>query len=158
MLNEIFKKNAEPESFRKAIIELDGNFSFTTEDMLKLGEAYLQKYPDTSSNRNIENITVGYNIARICLIEKIILGFREKNFFREMFYNHALIDSIIVNLINKKNYDLLLNDYEIMELRLHGIQTEVDSLPSGIIKERFVGGITKIHNTLYLMKSALNQL
>ena len=55
-------------------------------------------------------------------------------------------------LVQKYRYDELSNMIATIQKRLEEYHFKVDSLPKGMIKERFVGGITNLFNIAYLIK------
>ncbi len=154
IIADIFSKNNDIESFRKEVVNLEGDFSFSAEDMHDIGRTYLEVYPDTISNRNAEQIQIGYKIVRICILEKIIFDFPPdmKNYFRIIFFNPAEIGDLILKMITVVGHAGITGYYENISSRLNEIKTVIDLVPKGMIKERFVGGITNLYNVLYIIK------
>ena len=136
------------------MIRLDGNFPMDKDDMIRLGKAYFDRYPDVSDDRNREQINLGYNVTRICIIEKILedVHKKTKDSFRNIFYNIELIEKTIENLVRDSGYDKIIRDYECISRRIEKIKHMIESLPNSMIKERFVGGISHILTIIYLLK------
>ena len=55
----IFKSKETLEEFREAVIALDSAFSLGLEDMLEIGQAYCDRYPESYSKRNPQNVQIG---------------------------------------------------------------------------------------------------
>jgi hypothetical protein len=100
---KLFTLSPDYESFKESLIQLKGRFSFEMDDMIELGEAYFEKYPDNFNSSTAEEIHIGYRIARICLIEKIIkdIPSDRKYYYRKMYYKTGEIDNIVFHLLNK---------------------------------------------------------
>ncbi len=156
---DIFSKNNDIESFRKEVVNLEGNFSFTAEDMHDIGSTYLEIYPDTISNRNAEQVQIGYKIVRICVLEKVIRDFppEMKNYFRTIFFNPAQTADLIFKMIAAVGHAGMTGYYDTVSSRLNEIKTVIDLVPKGMIKERFVGGITNLYNVLYIIKISIDK-
>ncbi len=151
---EYFIKSKNLDEFRNSIIACDGNFDFDVEEMIALGSAYLERFPDCFSNRSCQDVQLGYQLARICLVEKLIIGFPTdmKDAFRKMFFSAQAVNEYMESLKQKYSHDELLNIVATIQKRLEEHNLKVDSLPKGMIKERFVGGIANLFNIAYLLK------
>jgi hypothetical protein len=151
---EYFIKSKNLDEFRSDIITCDGDFDFDVEDMIALGSAYLERFPDCFSNRSCQDVQLGYQLARICIVEKLITGFPPdvKDAFRKMFFSAQAVGQQMDYLAQKYHYDELSNMIATIQKRLEEYHLKVDSLPKGMIKERFVGGITNLFNIAYLIK------
>lgn len=156
---EYFIKSKNLDEFRSDIIACDGNFDFDIEEMIALGSAYLERFPDCFSNRSCQDVQLGYQLARICLVEKLIIDFPSdvKDAFRKMFFNAQAVNEQMEYLKQKLSYDELSNIVATIQKRLEEYHLKVDSLPKGMIKERFVGGITNLFNIAYLIKMNVTQ-
>ena len=53
---EILESTSTIDEFRDAVAATGGNFSFESDDMERLGRVYFIRYPDSSVERNMENI------------------------------------------------------------------------------------------------------
>jgi len=151
---EYFIKSKNLDEFRRDILACDGEFDFEIEDMIALGSAYLERFPDCFSNRSCQDVQLGYQLARICIVEKLITGFPPdvKDAFRKMFFSAQAVGQQMDYLAQKYRYDELSNMIATIQKRLEEYHFKVDSLPKGMIKERFVGGITNLFNIAYLIK------
>ena len=156
---EYFIKSKNIEEFRSDIIACDGNFDFAIEDMVALGSAYLQRFPDCFSNRSCQDVQLGYQLVRICLVEKCIIGFPAeiKDAFRKMFFSIASVNNELDALRAKYSLDELSHIINTISTRLEEYHMTIDALPKGMIKERFVGGITNLFNIVYLMQMNLKK-
>lgn len=154
IIADLFAKNNDIDSFKSEVIKLEGNFSFTADDMQEIGCTYLKIYPDTISNRNAEQIQIGYKIVRVCVLEKIIHDFPSemKGLFRAVFLNPAEAANAVSRMISIVGYAGVTGYYDTISNRLNEIKTVIDLIPKGMIKERFVGGITNLYNVLYIVK------
>jgi hypothetical protein len=154
IIADIFEKNKDVESFRKEVIKLEGSFSFTAEDMQKIGNTYLEIYPDSISNRNAEQVQIGYKIVRICVLEKIIrdFPFEMKNLYRAVFLNPADASNVVLKMVIAVGHAGVSGYYDTFSSRLNEMKTVIDLIPKGMVKERYIGGITNLYNVLYIIK------
>jgi len=155
----ILKENYDPEAFRASVIKLDGDFPFEADDMIELGNQYLEIYPDSYSNRNHQNVQIGYQIVRICILEKIIHDFDAalKVSFRRCFTDISQIDSEINSMVNNSGYGEVSAMIMSVSKNIDQVKLKIDMIPVGMIKERFVGGITNFFNIAYLLKHSLQR-
>jgi hypothetical protein len=158
-ITDIFKKCESVDSFKKSIVEKDGNFDFSKDDMLDLGNEYFSRFPDSFSGRNMQQVHYGYQIVRACVTEKLIEGFDpgSKPALRRIFSDISSIDSVINEMIGKEGLGTVRDRYEKLSSNLDTIKKEIDSIPTGMIKERFVGGISSIYSIIYLIKAAIDR-
>ena len=158
-LSELFKENGDFESFKNAVIKLDGDFDFNRECMIDLGSAYLEKYPDRFSKRNIDEVHLGYNMVRVCVIEKIIKDIRDekRDAYRNILNDFSGSQKTLDNLIRTEGKDDIAEDYDGMNSELQKISGIIDEIPKGMIKERYIGGVTNILNIFYLLKLKLKK-
>jgi len=70
-----------------------------------------------------------------------------------MFFTINSIEDTISRLVREAGLSEVWSHYEKLQKATEDIHHEVDSLPTGMIKERFVGGITNLFNVLYIIKS-----
>lgn len=154
---QLFRDNPDIEDFRERVIALRGDFPFDSEEMQALGDAYFERYPDCFSNRSCQDVALGYRMVRICVIEKLLGGLEERTAagFREMFYNVSVIPQAVARLCASIGAERFTSHHEEFCRRLGEIQLVIDSLPIGMTKERFIGGVSHIHNVLYIIKSAM---
>ncbi|HOD16876.1 MAG TPA: hypothetical protein PLA65_01330 [Spirochaetota bacterium] len=146
--------------FQNVIISLDGNFPFGTEEMMGLGRVYFTRYPDSSVDRNMENIRMGYRIVRVCILEKILQGIdnRHRYMVREMLDNMLLMEDILRKLVNEMGMEAFEEYRRTVTRNLDELRSVIEELPRGMIKERFVGGISKFFNEMYLLNNAIEFL
>jgi len=52
----IFIETGNFDEFREKIVSLNGEFMFDTDEMFRLGEAYFNRYPDSFSHRNSQEV------------------------------------------------------------------------------------------------------
>jgi hypothetical protein len=160
LLSTLFKESGNFESFKNEVIKLDGNFDFSLECMMDLGSAYLEKYPDKFSRRNIDEVHIGYKVVRVCVIEKIIkaMDSKKKEIYRKILNDFPGSLFILDGIIKNAGYHNIINDYKDMTAELKKISLVIDEIPKGMIKERFIGGVTNIVNILYLLNMKLKNI
>lgn len=146
------------EEFRNAILSMGGDFPFGTEEMLELGKVYFIRFPDTSDDRNLDNIRMGYRIVRVCILEKILQGIEDRHrvMVRSMLDDMLLMDNILDKLVKEIGIGAIEEYRTTVSRNLDGVRSLIDDLPRGMIKERFVGGISKFYNELYLLNNAID--
>ena len=151
----LFLEHEDVDAFRKAVIDTNGQFDFGRDDMLELGKVYFDRYPDCFSNRNCTHIQIGYQVTRICMVEIILnsLDSRFRKDYRQLFFNINSIEDTISRLVHEEGFGDVWSHFEKLQKATDDIRHEIDSLPTGMTKERFVGGITNLFNILYLIKS-----
>ncbi len=159
-LAELFKESGDIEHFKNALLKLNGDFDFSSECMIDLGAAYLEKYPDHFSKRNIAEVHLGYNMVRICVIEKIIKNIRDdrKVAYRQILGDFSGSQKTLDGLIKAEGFDNIAKDYDIIASSLQEVNAVIDEIPKGMIKERFIGGVTNLLNIIYLLKIKLKKI
>lgn len=157
---EILSASRDYEDFQKRILALRGDFSFDAGDMLDLGRVYFLRYPDTSDDRNMYNISTGYRIVRVCILEKILLGIDEghRTMIHDMLDDMTLIEKTLDRLCKEKGMEVIEEYRSIVSRNLNSVMSVIDELPRGMIKERFIGGISKFFNEMYIVNNAIDQL
>ena len=73
-LADLFRRGQDLESFRRSVLKLEGRFPFSSADMIELGMAYLERFPDREQDRNAEEVRLGYAIVRTAIAEKAVLA------------------------------------------------------------------------------------
>jgi hypothetical protein len=151
---DIFTQCEDLEEFYSRIIELNGQFDFLVEDMVSLGEEYFIKYPDTFARRNYDNIHTGYRLMRLCMLEKVMNDFddRTKEIFREGFGNLKRIRELFPAYCSESGTEKVQQEVLTVEKGLLEMNTSIEKIPTGMVKERYVGGIAHFYNIIYLMK------
>lgn len=157
---EIFKITSNSIEFKNSLIALNGEFPFETEDMMELGKEYFARYPDSFSDRNLKEVHEGYAITRSCILEKMLCGIDAsvKGKMRLLFEDVSKTDELLKALQESIGIAKIKEYIEIIDNNLNTIMSNVDALPKGIIKERFIGGITKFFNMMYILKSKISQI
>ncbi len=157
---EILTASRDYDDFVQRILALRGDFPFDIGDMMDLGRVYFQRYPDTSDSRNMSNISTGYRIVRVCILEKILLGIDEahRTLVHDMLDDMTRIEEIIGRLYSDVGVEGVEKYRAIVSQQLNLIKAVIDELPRGMIKERFIGGISKFYNEMYLINNAIDQL
>ncbi len=159
MIARLFSENTDIEAFRERVAALKGDFPFEKDDMTALGDVYFERFPDCFSNRNCQDVTLGYRMVRICIIEKLVNRCPAGSIapLRDLFYDVAALQPKVERLVRDIGRERALECHRLMEDELAAIQHVIDSLPVGMIKERFIGGISYIHNAMYLVKGAIDK-
>lgn len=159
-LTLLFLQSRDLEAFRRGIEADGGSFSFTSADMIELGEAYFRKYPDRAEGRNMEEVRLGYALVRIAIVEKITAslpaGRRER--YRRFFEDVARAVAESDALVRDFGAAAFMEDYETLAGALTEVKTVIDEIPKGMIKERFVGGISNLFNILYILRMKKDRL
>ena len=156
-LAEIFRRENDPESFRRAVIALGGDFPFGSGDMIELGTAYFERYPDRTQDRNGEEVRLGYTAARVAIVEKALMAVdpSRRDAYRVMLHDVAQVGPSLAALLAVSGPDVLLADHTALTAALDALKAAIDEIPRGLVKERFVGGISNVFNILYLIKMRL---
>lgn len=150
----IFLSAKDVGSFRRSIRALDGEFDFDSAAMIALGAAYFEKYPDRGQDRNLDEVRLGYELVRICVIEKMIRGLPagRKELYRAALSDAAAIGLAVDGLYRSIGADGLAADHRLLSAVLENTKRTIDEIPKGMIKERFVGGVTALFNILYVFR------
>lgn len=153
-LAELFRLHSRLDDFFEAVRQLGGQFPLGAEEMEALGQAYFERYPEKFVKRDLEEVRLGYQLTRFCLLEKALDNFPDevKGFFRQAFEQPEAISRSLEEF-RKSNYgEELLDYFNRLQTSLLTIKNTVDELPKGMIKERFLGGISFLFNVVYLLK------
>jgi len=155
----LFREYPDFDEFKRKVRDLRGAFGFGQDDMVEIGEAYFERYPDCFSNRNCSDVTLGYKLVRLCVIEKMVEPLPEgsQETCREMLHDLGRIEAGVARIIQAGGAGNARESLAAMASCLREIQETIDTLPTGMIKERFVGGVSYIHNIMYLLKSAIDK-
>ncbi len=156
-LAEIFRLHPDLEAFFQEVLRLGGQFSLSRDDMEALGQAYFEKYPEKFVRRNLEEVRLGYRLTRFCLLEKALAGMPEetKEFFRMAFDRPETIAGQMTQSLAPEVLPELVYGFEQLQTALTELKAAVDELPRGMIKERFLGGLSTLFNVSYLLKILL---
>lgn len=156
-LAELFRRGPDPESFRRAVRALGGDFPFGSADMIGLGEAYFERYPDRERDRNAAEVLIGYAVARAALVEKAVRAVdpSRRDACRAMLHDVAEVGPVVEALLAAHGRETLRADLEALKSALEGLKAVIDEIPKGLIKERFVGGISNLYNILYVIQLKL---
>lgn len=151
---DIFLSAKDVASFRHAIVALDGEFDFDSAAMIALGTAYFEKHPDSGHDRNMEEVRLGYELARICAIEKMVrrLPADRKDLYRKALRNAAAVGPAVEELSESIGADGLAADHALLSAALDDIKRTIDEIPKGMIRERFAGGVSALFNIIYVFK------
>ncbi|MBP7706605.1 MAG: hypothetical protein KA243_05085 [Candidatus Aminicenantes bacterium] len=152
-LADLFRREPDAAAFRGAVRALDGDFPFASDDMIALGEAYFERYPDRVRDRNAAEVLIGYAVARAALIEKAVLAVpsSRRDAYRDMFDDVSRVGPSVEALAASAGREDLRADHEALKAALDGLKAVIDDIPKGLVKERFVGGISNLFNILYVI-------
>ncbi|PKL35892.1 MAG: hypothetical protein CVV44_20460 [Spirochaetae bacterium HGW-Spirochaetae-1] len=158
-LTEIFTESGTIDDFRKNVMQHEGRFPFDVDDMTGLGNAYLKRYPDSFENRNSEHVLLGYELVRICITEKLVASCEEKiqAKIRKMFGSIPCIDPCAKELISDMGYEASCMVLGEMSRVLDDIKFTIETMKPGVVKERYIGGISKFYNIIYLLKMSMEK-
>jgi hypothetical protein len=152
-LADLFRREPDPEAFRRAVVALGGDFPFASADMIELGTAYFERYPDRAQRRNAEEVRLGYAVARVAIVEKALLAVApsRRDAYRAMFHDVAQVGPSLAGLLAASGPDILLADHAALSAAFDALKAAIDEIPKGLIKERFVGGISNLFNIMYVI-------
>ena len=153
-LAEIFRRAPDLASFRRSVAALGGDFPFASADMIELGKAYFERFPDRVQDRNADEVRLGYAVVRTAVIEKAVLGLApdRRAAFREMLDDVSRVGPTVEGLIGTAGSEALGADIERLSSVLADVRATIDEIPKGMIKERFIGGISNLFNILYVIR------
>jgi len=145
------------QDFEKKVIDSIDSMEFGTEEMIKLGEKYFDIYPDKDHDRNMDEVHFGYDIVRCCLIEKSLIHINKDkhNSYRTALHGTSDAMATFKILIEEQGKESIADDYKTINNILTKYKHNIDEIPKSMIKERFVGGISSLFNTLYLLKMVI---
>jgi hypothetical protein len=151
---EFLNEKISLKEFEKKVIDSIDSLSFETEDMIKLGKKYFEFYPDKESDRNMDEVHFGYDIVRCCLVEKSLVSVEAKKHdsYRSALHGSSPAMDLFKLLVDEHGKEIIFEDYNKINDILTHYKHFIDEIPKGMIKERFVGGISSLFNTLYLLK------
>lgn len=158
LLTDLFNSSTDIGSFEESVVKLDGAFSLDVDAMMRLGEAYLRKYPDRRKNRNSDEVRIGYRAARICITEQLIKGLSPfekeclRKALRDTHYLRRTVEELKGNTAENRCREVL----DLLDVRLESILATVMMLPRGMIRERFTGAVSTSSNFLYLFRLLLD--
>lgn len=158
-LAEIFRRGSDLESFRNSVLALEGRFPFATADMVELGRAYLERFPDRDRDRNASEVRLGYAIVRTAICEKAILAVPppRRKAYRAIFCDVDRIADKAESLAADAGRESVLADHDAMAAALAGLREAIENIPQGMIKERFIGGLSYFLNVLYAFRASLGR-
>ncbi|MCX8160985.1 MAG: hypothetical protein N3G18_08655 [Candidatus Saccharicenans sp.] len=159
-LAEIFRLEPDLQGFFLQVRRLEGQFRFDREEMEALGQAYFDKYPEKFVQRNLEEVRLGYQLTRFCLLEKSMAGMKRelKDFFRQAFDQPENIAGLVAGLSGSGQGPELAAGFGQLQASLDGLKAIVDELPKGMVKERFLGGLSSLLNVCYLLKLFIGRI
>jgi len=155
---EIFRREPNLESFRGAVTALGGGFDFAAADMIALGEAYFERHPERSVGRDPAGVLLGYALVRTCVIEKVVAGLppAARDFYRAVFQDVAQVGPRIESRRAAAGTDALKREAGDVRAGLDAVKRTIEEIPKGMIRERFVGGISNLYNILYVVNLTLD--
>jgi hypothetical protein len=152
-LADLFRGEPDVDAFRRAVVALGGDFPFASADMIALGAAYFERYPDRAQDRNSAEVLIGYAAARAALVEKAILAVdpARRDSYRTMLDDVAKVGPSLEALLASCGRSALQADHQALSASLTALKAAIDEIPKGLIKERFIGGISNLFNILYVI-------
>ncbi len=150
----LFRGQKDLESFRRAVLDLEGDFAFASADMIELGMAYLERFPDREQDRNPEEVRLGYAIVRMAIAEKAVLAVDppRRRAYRAIFSDLDRLARETESLIASAGREVILADHDALTVSLAALRAAIEEIPKGMIRERFIGGISYFFNILYVLK------
>lgn len=159
-LASIFREEDDLDRFRLAVLPLDGKFDLGAEAMIELGTSYLEKHPDRAFDRDMDEVRFGYALTRFCLLEKAMSGFEPevKGSFRAVFAEPGSAGELLKEAVAGHGAEKFAARFKALSDSLTVLKGTVDELPKGLVKERFLGGISGLFNVVYLIGIFLPRL
>ncbi|MCX6560552.1 MAG: hypothetical protein NTZ26_08545 [Candidatus Aminicenantes bacterium] len=159
---DLFRRFPAPEDFARAVRRLEGDFPFDTAAMTDLGKAYFEAHPDSAGGRDLEAVRIGYAIVRICAVERAVRALNPvgRDFYHAVFAQPARVRELIAARLGSGDAgaaERLQAELAAVGEALDVIRAEIEAIPKGMIKERFVGGISLLTNGLYLVQTYLRR-
>jgi hypothetical protein len=159
---DLFRRFPAADEFARAVRSLKGVFPFDADAMIALGQAYFEIHPDSAGGRDLESVRLGYAIVRICAVERVVRALTPegRDFYRAAFDQPSRVRELVEARISGGGAglaDLLKAELSAVGEALDGIRAEIEAIPKGMIKERFVGGISLLTNGLYLVQTWLRR-
>ena len=154
---DIFRRSSDLESFRRELTALDGEFEFASPDMIALGEAYFERHPDRSVGRDAAAVLLGYSLVRVCTVEKVIRGLSPagRRFYRAALQDVTRVGPLVEERRTSESPGELRREAEAVAAALDEVKRTIEEIPKGMIRERFIGGISNLYNILYVVKMQL---
>jgi hypothetical protein len=124
--------------------------------MLDLGRAYFERHPDSAGDRDLDAVRVGYAVVRACAIETVVRGLAPegRDFYRAVFEQPSRTRALVEARIAAGEAPAGLRaELAAVQTALDSVRAAIDSIPKGMIKERFVGGVSLLANGLYLVRT-----
>ncbi|MGB4704257.1 MAG: hypothetical protein WBI18_04175 [Candidatus Saccharicenans sp.] len=158
-LADIFRLYPGLDDFVREVMQLEGQFDLSRSEMEALGQAYFEKHPERYVQRNLDEVRIGYQLTRFCLLERAMAGLppEVKDFFRQAFDRPDSISRLLEEKSSGLSSRELSAWFESLQTKLNELKATVDELPKGMIKERFLGGLSTIFNVCYLLKIFLER-
>lgn len=156
---EIFRSDQDLESFRRNLTALEGEFDFASPDMIALGDAYFERYPDRSVGRDTPAVLLGYALVRLCVIEKVVreLAPAGRRFYRAALQDVTQVGPLVTARRASESPDELRREAKAVAAALDAVKQTIEEIPKGMIRERFVGGISNLYNILYVVRMKLKE-
>jgi len=119
--------------------------------------AYLERFPDRQQDRNAEEVRLGYAIVRTAIAEKAVLavGPPRRQAYRAIFSDANRIAPETEALVASAGWEVILADHDALAAALAALKAAIEEIPKGMIRERFIGGISYFFNILYVFKMNL---
>lgn len=140
------------------MLKLEGGFPFTSADMIELGKAYFERFPDRDQDRNADEVRLGYAVVRAAIIEKAVLAVppSRRKAYRTLFNDVRETAPAVEALIQSADPRTILDDHDALAAALGGLRASIEEIPKGMIKERYIGGISYFFNIMYVFKLNLS--
>jgi hypothetical protein len=151
---DIFRASTTTTEFREKLKTLRGNFPLGPDDIIALGDAYLDRFPGCDGNEDCDDVRDAYAVAKACIIEHIIAGTDQTvhGHLRCAFGGVPDIAPSLERIRSVTGPEALCRVLAGLEGNTERLHATVKALPPCIIKERFSGGLAYVVNAQYLMK------
>jgi len=105
----------------------------------------------------MEEVRLGYAVVRAAIIEKVVLAVdpSRRDCYRAIFGDSVRIGPEAEALLPSTSLEEVLADHDALAASLAALRAAIDEIPKGMVKERFVGGISYFFNILFAVKMSL---
>ena len=151
---DLFRRAGDLDAFRAAVTALEGDFAFAAPDLIALGEAYFERHPERSVGRDPASVLLGYALVRVCVAEKVVCGLMTpsaRDFYRAVFQDVAQVGPRLEARLTAEDRLALRSEAAGVRAALDDIKRTMEEIPRGMIRERFIGGISNLYNILYVV-------
>ena len=148
-LADLFSRESDLASYRRAVLALGGDFPFGSADMIELGAAYFERYPDRTRDRDAAEVRLGYALARVAIVEKAVLAVdpARRDAYRTMFEDVLSVGPSLEALIASCGRAALRADHRAFAAALGRSQSHHRRDPQGPDQRSVSSAASPIYST-----------